>query len=127
MAAAGRFERRRRLTEGAQFERVFANPARSADRNFTVLGRSNDLGYARLGLVVGKRVDKRAVVRNRLKRLIRESFRQQHLAGFDLVVIAKPPAAGADPATLRQSLQRLWARFAEVRPEPSTRQANKGL
>lgn len=113
MAAAGRFERRQRLTEGAQFERVFANPVRSSDRHFTILGCPNDSGITRLGLVVGKRVDKRAVMRNRIKRTIRESFRQQRLASYDLIVIAKKPAAETGSADLRHALRRLWARYAE--------------
>ena len=112
MIAAGRFERRRRLNEGAQFERVFAsNTARSSNRNFTILGLPTELDHPRLGLVVGKRVDRRAVGRNRVKRAIRESFRQQHLAPYDLVVIAKQPAAKLKGAELLADLKRLWARF----------------
>ena len=44
--------------------------------------------FSRLGIVVSKRVARRAVDRNRLKRLVRETFRrrQQELAGFDLLV-----------------------------------------
>lgn len=46
---------------------------------------------ARLGLVVAKRNVKLAVARNKLKRLIRESFRRQQvqLNGLDVVVVVK--------------------------------------
>ncbi len=106
-AASRRITRLRRKLE---FDRVFDRPLRSSDGDFTVLARANDCGHARLGLVVSKRVDKRAVKRNRLKRIIRESFRQGSIqaAAVDLVVIAKGPAATADPARLRRSLERHW-------------------
>ncbi len=120
MAAAARFQRRQRLCQGAQFERVFARPFRSADRHFTILARANETGIARLGLVVGKRVDKRAVARNRLKRVIRESFRHQPtLASNDYVVIAKAPAALKSLPELTVILNRLWSRF-ESPPTAST-------
>lgn len=50
-----------------------------------------DQEQARLGIVVAKRYVKLAVARNKLKRLIRESFRQQQqvLSGLDVVVIVK--------------------------------------
>jgi ribonuclease P protein component len=49
-------------------------------------------------------------LRNRLKRLIRESFRQDQtaLAGFDIVVVARPAARGAERAALCASLQQHW-------------------
>ena len=110
-----------RLRRKLEFDRVFDRPLRSSDGDFTVLSRANDCGHARLGLVVSKRVDKRAVRRNRLKRIIRESFRQGPIqaAPVDLVVIAKGPAAAAAPSRLRQSLDRHWqsllARYRDAR------------
>lgn len=53
---------------------------------------------ARLGMVVAKRNVKLAVDRNKLKRLIRESFRLQHqqMQGLDVVVVVKKDFAFAD-------------------------------
>ena len=52
-----------------------------------LVARPNTLGVARLGLVVGKRMIKRAVDRNHAKRVIRESFRlSSGLAAMDIVV-----------------------------------------
>src|ERR1700741_2442467 len=65
-----------RLHTPAEFGRVFAEPARSSDRFFTVLARPSGRSAARLGLTVARRVAKRAVDRNKLKRLARQSFRQ---------------------------------------------------
>ena len=95
----------RRLSKSRQFGRVFANPVRSTDRYFTVLARAADAPESRLGLTVSRRAAKRAVDRNKLKRLARESFRMQsNLPRWDFVVVAKHAAAGASRAALRASL-----------------------
>ena len=55
----------------------------------TLLVRANDLNHPRLGLVIAKRHAKHAVTRNKLKRLIRETFRlqQQDLPAVDILVL----------------------------------------
>jgi ribonuclease P protein component len=99
------FPIQKRLITSAQFGRVFSNPSRSSDRYFSVLARASDAATARLGLTMSKRAAKRAVDRNKLKRLARESFRQQRqLPPWDFVVMAKPGAATADKLALRSSL-----------------------
>ena len=77
----------------------------------TVLGRANGLGHPRLGLAISKRNIRHANDRNRIKRLIRESFRlnQHELAGIDVVVMARTAAIKADHETLFRSLQHHWA------------------
>lgn len=98
---------------------MFAAPQRSADRYFTVLGRERALPSAapsdgaRLGLAISKRCAQRAVARNRIKRVVRESFRltRWRLKAIDLVVLCRPDAADADTATLRASLATHWMRF----------------
>lgn len=111
--AAGtyRFSAERRLQVRSDFDRVFAAAVRSSDRYFTILARRNDLGRPRLGLAISKRVAKRAVDRNRLKRLAREVFRRRAaLAANDYVVLARAAAKDADNTVLRQSLERLFDR-----------------
>lgn len=107
------FPRARRLTSSAQFGRVFANPLRSSDRYFTLLARHNDGAGARLGLAISRRAAAKAVDRNRLKRLARESFRAQaSLPALDYVVVAKAGAAGASNQPLRESLDRHFERLS---------------
>lgn len=78
-----------------------------------MLASPNNQQKARLGLAISRRVAKRAVDRNRLKRFAREAFRLADALGeLDFVVLAKPPAASATPAELRASLQRHFARLA---------------
>ncbi len=80
-----------RLKKKKDFERIF-NQGKSFKHDCLVLRiLENDLGYNRFGFVVSKKVSKKAVVRNRIKRMLREIVRQGDVKikeGFDIVVIA---------------------------------------
>lgn len=104
------FGRDLRLLKPAQFKRVFQKSRRSSDRCFTVLFLANGESKARLGTAVAKKILKRAVDRNRVKRLIRESFRkkQHDLAGLDLVVLCARGIDLSNKHLLRESLDRHW-------------------
>lgn len=83
----------------------------------TLLARENELGYARLGVVVGKKQEKTAVGRNRVKRLIRESFRyhQELLVGLDLVVLVRRPLITMANKTIVGELARQWQAIARCK------------
>ena len=114
MADGARFPRRARLTGRNAFASVFAQPVKSSDRYFTVLARPNAFGYPRLGLAISRKVAKSAVARNRLKRIVRESFRhhQRELGGLDCVVMGRIGVAARDNPALFTSLERHWRRLA---------------
>ena len=80
----------------------------------TIIVRPNGAEQSRLGLAVPRRVARHAVVRHRLKRQIRESFRHtaEHLAGLDIVVIAKSGAGTMDSKRFRGVLAKAWERAA---------------
>jgi ribonuclease P protein component len=105
------FPKTRRLGTAADFQRVFEQPRKSGDSLLTVLARSNGKPYPRLGLAISKRYVRKAHDRNRIKRLVRESFRQkqQELGGIDFVVMARTAVCQADHETLFRSLQKHWA------------------
>lgn len=107
------FPRSVRLTLPAQYRQVFANARRIGDAGFTLLVRDNDAGFARLGLAISRKCARRAVDRQRIKRLIRESFRHHRtaLAHVDIVVMCRPAVTGWDNERIRGSLDRLWARL----------------
>jgi ribonuclease P protein component len=72
--------------------------------------RANGLPVSRFGFAVSKRVGK-AVVRNRLRRRLREIVRQTATApGYDVVVVARQAAATADYAALREGLVQVLRR-----------------
>ena len=77
---------------------------------FTVLVKETGLLKARLGLAISNKHARRAVDRNRLKRLVRESFRihKEFLPGIDVVVLAKRETYRATNPVLKNSLADLW-------------------
>ena len=77
---------------------------------FTVLYRSNGSDGPRLGLAIGKKNCRLSTGRNRLKRIVRESFRQHRevLGGVDIVVMNQAAAAGAKNEVLFDSLETHW-------------------
>jgi ribonuclease P protein component len=78
-----------------------------------VITRANETGRARLGLAVGVKAAGNSVRRNRIKRLVRESFRhrQQELPAVDLVVNARAAATKATNTEIRDSLAAHWDRI----------------
>lgn len=86
------FPKSKRLLKDAQFKVVLSGRICVSDAFFTLYIAENDCGYSRLGVSVG-RDSRNAVIRNRLKRLLREAFRQnaeQLPAGFDYLVLTSP-------------------------------------
>lgn len=108
-----RFPREYRLTTQGDFRFVFSNPKISQDEYFRVLGRANKSEACRLGLAVSRKNCRKATGRNRLKRVIRESFRHhaEELAGgggIDIIVLTTAKAASICNNTLTSSLETHW-------------------
>jgi len=86
------FCKRKRLVSNRQFRAVITRKMSARDGRLIVCLAENDCGYPRLGVSVGKSCGG-AVVRNRIKRLVREAFRQSQdriRPGFDYVVMISP-------------------------------------
>src|SRR5580698_3861740 len=109
MGAAG-LPREARIRRAGDFAVLRNVSGRLGGRCFLVRYRRNELGHARLGLAISKRVSKRAVERNRIKRLLRESFRRmrQRLPDVDLMVMAREQAAGVAGPELLADIDALW-------------------
>ncbi len=100
----------RRLRRKADFEAAYAQGRRFGNAYFGIIVRPNASAGPRLGLAVATRISRTSVERNRIRRVVRESFRlaQHAFAPVDLVVSARPRAKGAPSADLRAALQELW-------------------
>jgi ribonuclease P protein component len=120
IGSGNRFGKENRLLDAAAFGHVFAKATRSRDRLFTVLCRPNKLGTARLGLAVSKKHCRHATGRNRIKRAIRESFREHKmlLSNLDIVVINQPAATKASNPELIASLETHWHRCKKAKRIP---------
>jgi ribonuclease P protein component len=106
---------RLRLRRKSDFDAAYARGRRMGDGLFAVTATVNDTGAPRLGLAVAVRAAGGAVARNRIRRIIRESFRlhQHGIPAVDLVVSIRPKAAAASATELRASLAALWKRVGE--------------
>lgn len=90
------FDRARRLRARAEFDHVFRKGRRLGGRQFLLIAVPNGGAAHRLGIAAGRKLGG-AVIRNRARRLLRESFRR--LApptdqAFDLVVVANADIVG---------------------------------
>jgi len=123
-----RLQKENRLLDAAAFGRVFKKATRSRDKWFTVLCRENDGDTARLGLAISKKNCRFATGRNRIKRVVRESFRQHQaeLGGLDVVVINQPAAATAANRQLFDSMSAHWRRCREATGGDARRKDNDG-
>ena len=86
------FPKKKRLVSNSQFKAVLARGRRRSNGVLMLYMMENELEYSRLGVSVGKSYGN-AVVRNRLKRLMREAFRQNQQripVGFDYVLMISP-------------------------------------
>ncbi len=79
---------------------------------FTILSQENRRKGARLGLAISRKNCRLAVQRNRLKRVVRESFRshKETLGGLDFVVMCQAAACRASNKELFASLAEHWQR-----------------
>ncbi len=121
--ASSGFDRSRRLLTPADYSRVFdAAEARASHRILLLLARSNDKPGHRLGLVIAKKNVRRAVQRNRIKRVAREMFRQLPPAehGMDVVLLARRGIDQLDNAQLSSILREQWRKLSHRVSRPVT-------
>ena len=119
-----------RVRSPADFARAFAAGRRAGGRSFrgVFLERSGETGTAnagtaRLGMAITRKVNRRAVERNRIRRLIREWFRHRHAQWRpgDLVISGKPEASGVAAAQLFADLDAIARRLGlKDTPSPLT-------
>lgn len=110
--------RRTRLTDSPEFERAYRQGKAYRGELFTVHAFPNELGVARLGMSVSKKVGN-AVTRNTVRRRIRQVFRStppDQLRDRDIVVSARPAVAGAAFEDLQHEFLRSLEKLNNVEP-----------
>jgi ribonuclease P protein component len=117
--AGARYPRCARLTRRGEFDRAFESRQRFHARCFRVHVVPAPGDGARLGITLSRKVARRAHDRNRIKRLVRESFRlaRASLPALDLVLLAKPELREVDEAALRADLAAIWQRVRTLKVE----------
>lgn len=116
MQKGAQLQRRVRIRQPAEFKQAFAKGFRITRTPLAAVCRPNqDADHPRLGLAIARKAAPRAVDRNRIKRLIRESFRhnQQRLPPVDLVFYGMPGLHGMNNEQLRATLAEIWLKVID--------------
>ncbi|MBQ7870580.1 MAG: ribonuclease P protein component [Oscillospiraceae bacterium] len=93
------------LKENAVFRRLYYKGRSAGNRYLVLYCRENRLGFNRVGLTVSAKLG-HAVVRNRMRRRLREIYRLNEARfrpGYDIVVVARSAALEADFASLTRA------------------------
>jgi len=97
------------LRKSWEFDKVYQNGRRLHGKGFTLICRPNETDASRLGISVHRKI-RGAVKRNRIKRIIRESFRlwrKQYPAGADIVFAVRPDFSSAHPIDISAAVATL--------------------
>ena len=106
------------ITKPAQYASVYAKGGSWACNLVVMKTLPNGLTVSRCGFSVSKQVGN-AVIRNRVKRLLREILRLTPLKpGWDIVFVARPAAATADYANLKRAVEGLLSRACLLETAP---------
>ena len=113
------FAKSRRLLTAKDYSLVFnaekAIKLKASDRYFMILAKENTNPQSRVGFAVAKKKIKLAVSRNRIKRIVREQFRQSEksLVNLDIVVMANSSCVKASNDILVKSYLSLWEKLQQ--------------
>ena len=109
------FSKNRRLLKASEYQEVFdRNKLKVAHPKLLLLAKQSDCDQSRLGLVVGKKNIPTAVGRNRVKRLVRETFRQaQFPTALDIIFLARKDADKLSKTELNLLLKQSWGRLRQ--------------
>ena len=99
-----------RLSRERDIRRVLKRGSRARGRDLVLVACQNDLEHSRLGISFGRRIYRRAVDRNRQRRIVKEAFRltrSELPLGFDFLVLGARPSIVLKLEPTQRELQRL--------------------
>ena len=118
MSRTGRthgLEREDRIRRKADFDEAYADGVRISSKSFMLIARPAGRGHPRLGLTLPRSVGN-AVVRNAVRRRVREAFRRNRNAGWpavDMIIHVRATAAAARYADIEAELMQAIRRYAD--------------
>lgn len=108
------YPRELRLLTGEDFQKVFdAVEIKVPDQRILILSRANGLDHPRIGFIISKKNIRRAVKRNLVRRIIRESFRlnQENLPAHDMIIMARKGAGEISSEDIHRLAKKCWSRL----------------
>ncbi len=104
-----KFPKELKIRKTSDYEEIFGSSKRLRSKHFDILYVKNKLGYSRAGLVVGKKNVRSAVKRNRIKRVVREVFRNNKslFDSFDVVFLAKKDSDTLNYSNVKQEFEEI--------------------
>lgn len=109
------FKKAHRLLKKLDYDHVFEQAKKLGTSDFTFLCRDNQMGHARLGLAISKKIIAKAHDRNRIKRALRETFRlNKHLPAVDIIILARPGVVRVNHSDLVAKLVNTWSKLSAL-------------
>ncbi len=106
------FSKARRLIKKTEFNHVFSQAQKLVCGHITLLYKPNTLPYARLGFAISKRFANQAVLRNKIRRTLRESFRHQtFLPAYDIVILLNQTCDKQKINLTQKNIEKLWQKL----------------
>ena len=108
-----RFPKTHRLRKADEFSSVIRFRCSASSEFLQIFAKPNNLSHSRLGLVVAGKIERLAINRNRVKRLLREAFRarQSDLTGLDIVVRLRGRVSYSNSLQLAVEAERLMVQL----------------
>ena len=112
------FGRSRKMTEGDDFKSTIIEGDKQIFSNFSLYSCPNHIGRARLGISVSRKVSKKAVIRNQLKRIVRETFRTRagRLQAVDCFFKFRPTKYVPNRLLIKQELIESFSKLENTKP-----------